>query len=121
MEAFAQFGSDLDKATLQRLERGKRLIEVLKQAQYAPLRISQQIVIIYAAINGYLDKVPVDKVAHALRTRSNCDLISSVNFFSDSIKSSNWAFSICTIDSSSFSYDATLSTGTLSKYPLIAA
>ena len=62
MEAFAQFGSDLDKATLKQLERGKRLIEILKQDQYSPLRISQQISIIYAAINGFLDNVPVDKV-----------------------------------------------------------
>ena len=62
MEAFAQFGSDLDKATLRQLERGKRLIEILKQDQYSPLRISQQIAIIYAAINGFLDNVDVDKV-----------------------------------------------------------
>ena len=62
MEAFAQFGSDLDIATLKQLERGKRLIEILKQDQYSPLRISQQIAIIYAAINGFLDNVPVDKV-----------------------------------------------------------
>ncbi len=62
MEAFAQFGSDLDKATLRQLERGKRLIEILKQDQYSPLRISQQIAIIYAAINGFLDNVEVNKV-----------------------------------------------------------
>ncbi len=62
MEAFAQFGSDLDKATLKQLQRGKRLIEILKQDQYSPLRISQQIVIIYAGIHGFLDNVPTDKV-----------------------------------------------------------
>jgi len=62
IEAFAQFGSDLDKATLQQLDRGKRLIEVLKQDQYKPLRISLQIAIIYAAVNGFLDEVPVNKV-----------------------------------------------------------
>ena len=62
MEAFAQFGSDLDKATLKQLQRGKRLIEILKQDQYSPLRISQQIIIIYAGINGFLDNVPVEKV-----------------------------------------------------------
>ena len=60
--AFAQFGSDLDKATLKQLERGKRLTELLKQDQYSPLRISQQIIIIYAAINGHLDTIPVEKV-----------------------------------------------------------
>ncbi len=60
--AFAQFGSDLDKATQKQLERGKRLTELLKQDQYSPLRISQQIIIFYTAINGHLDNVPVDKV-----------------------------------------------------------
>ena len=64
MEAFAQFGSDLDKATLMQLERGKRLIEVLKQDQYSPLRISQQIIIIYAAVNGFLDNIDVQKLHH---------------------------------------------------------
>ncbi|NQY75202.1 MAG: F0F1 ATP synthase subunit alpha, partial [Candidatus Margulisbacteria bacterium] len=62
IEAFAQFGSDLDKATLTQLERGKRLIEILKQNQYSPLRISQQIAIVYAAVNGFLDKIPVSDV-----------------------------------------------------------
>ena len=60
--AFAQFGSDLDKSTQKQLERGKRLTELLKQDQYSPLRISQQIIIFYAAINGFLDNVPVNKV-----------------------------------------------------------
>ena len=63
IEAFAQFGSDLDKSTLQQLERGKRLIEVLKQDQYAPLRISYQIAIVFAALNGHLDKVPLSKIS----------------------------------------------------------
>ncbi len=63
LEAFAQFGSDLDESTRQRLERGKRITEVLKQAQYNPLPQSKQVAIIYAAANGYLDKLPVDKVA----------------------------------------------------------
>jgi len=62
IEAFSQFGSDLDKATLSQLERGKRLIEVLKQNQFQPLRIAQQIAIVYSAVNGHLDKIPVNKV-----------------------------------------------------------
>ena len=62
LEAFAQFGSDLDKATVAQLERGKRLIEILKQDQYSPLRISQQIAIIYAAVNGFLDNIEVSKI-----------------------------------------------------------
>jgi F-type H+/Na+-transporting ATPase subunit alpha len=62
IEAFAQFGSDLDKATIAQLERGKRLSEILKQEQYNPLRISLQIAIVYAAINGYLDNISLDSI-----------------------------------------------------------
>ena len=62
LAAFAQFGSDLDKATLAQLERGKRLQEVLKQDQYAPLPVEKQIVIIYAGTRGFLDSIPVDDV-----------------------------------------------------------
>ena len=61
LAAFAQFGSDLDKATQAQLNRGQRLVEILKQNQYAPLRVSQQILIIFAGTNGYLDDIPVDK------------------------------------------------------------
>lgn len=63
IEAFSQFGSDLDSATIAQLERGKRLIEILKQDQYQPLRISLQIAIVYAAVNGHLDDIDVDKVS----------------------------------------------------------
>jgi len=59
MAAFAQFGSDLDKATQAQLARGDRLVEVLKQGQYVPLSVEKQVVIIYAAVNGYLDEYPV--------------------------------------------------------------
>ncbi len=59
--AFAQFGSDLDKATLAQLNRGERLTEILKQDQYAPLPVEKQIVIIYAGTNGYLDSLPVEQ------------------------------------------------------------
>jgi F-type H+-transporting ATPase subunit alpha len=62
LAAFAQFGSDLDKATLNQLNRGRRLVEVLKQPQYQPLSVEKQVVIIYAATNGYLDGVPVEQV-----------------------------------------------------------
>jgi F-type H+/Na+-transporting ATPase subunit alpha len=59
LEAFAKFGSDLDAATLQQLRRGERLVEILKQGQYSPLLFEKQIAIIFAATNGYLDKLPV--------------------------------------------------------------
>ncbi|HZB26768.1 MAG TPA: F0F1 ATP synthase subunit alpha [Vicinamibacterales bacterium] len=62
LAAFAQFGSDLDKATLNQLNRGRRLVEVLKQPQYQPLPVEKQVIIIYAATNGYLDAVPVEQV-----------------------------------------------------------
>jgi F-type H+-transporting ATPase subunit alpha len=62
LEAFAQFGSDLDAATQRQLARGARLVEVLKQPQYQPMPVTQQIMIIYAATNGYLDEVEVEDV-----------------------------------------------------------
>ncbi|MDL1871985.1 F0F1 ATP synthase subunit alpha [Deltaproteobacteria bacterium PRO3] len=62
LAAFAQFGSDLDKATQRQLSRGERLVEVLKQGQYVPMPVEKQIVEIYAALNGYLDDLPVAKV-----------------------------------------------------------
>jgi F-type H+-transporting ATPase subunit alpha len=62
LAAFAQFGSDLDKATQAQLNRGQRLVEVLKQNQFSPLPFSKQILIIFAGTNGYLDDLPVDQV-----------------------------------------------------------
>jgi F-type H+-transporting ATPase subunit alpha len=62
LEAFAAFGSDLDKATKNQLNRGQRLVEILKQGQYSPVDVEKQIVIIFAATNGYLDGVPVKDI-----------------------------------------------------------
>jgi len=59
LEAFAQFGSDLDAATQRQLQRGARLVEVLKQPQYRPVPVEKQVVIIFAVTNGYLDDVDV--------------------------------------------------------------
>ncbi|GMN34843.1 hypothetical protein TIFTF001_042127, partial [Ficus carica] len=61
--AFAQFGSDLDAATQALLNRGARLTEVLKQPQYAPLPIEKQILVIYAAVNGFCDRMPLDRIS----------------------------------------------------------
>jgi F-type H+/Na+-transporting ATPase subunit alpha len=63
LAAFAQFSSDLDKATQSRIDRGRRVTEVLKQPQYSPVPVEQQIMIIYAATNGFLDDVPLDLVS----------------------------------------------------------
>ncbi|MBW4518390.1 MAG: F0F1 ATP synthase subunit alpha [Scytolyngbya sp. HA4215-MV1] len=62
LQAFAQFASDLDQATRNQLARGQRLREILKQPQYSPLSVADQVAIIYAGINGYLDEIPVDKI-----------------------------------------------------------
>jgi len=62
LQAFAQFGSDLDKATQAQLNRGTRLIEILKQEQYVPVSVEKQVAIIYAATNGYLDDLPVSEL-----------------------------------------------------------
>jgi F-type H+/Na+-transporting ATPase subunit alpha len=62
LAAFAQFGSDLDQATQRQLNRGKRLVEILKQPQYQPLAVEKQVAIVFAATNGYLDGVPVEKL-----------------------------------------------------------
>ncbi len=62
MAAFAQFGSDLDATTQRLLARGARLTELLKQAQFSPLKMEEQVCVIYAGVNGYLDAFPVDRV-----------------------------------------------------------
>ncbi|WP_269621793.1 F0F1 ATP synthase subunit alpha [Prochlorococcus marinus] len=62
LAAFSQFASDLDEATQQQLERGKRLRELLKQAQFAPLNLAEQVAVVYAGVKGLIDEVPVDQV-----------------------------------------------------------
>ena len=62
MAAFAQFGSDLDATTQRLLNRGARLTELLKQPQFSPLKMEEQVCVIYAGVNGYLDPIPVDRV-----------------------------------------------------------
>jgi F-type H+-transporting ATPase subunit alpha len=62
LAAFAQFGSDLDKATLAQIERGKRMVELLKQDQFVPLALEDQIVILFAGTQGYLDDLPIESI-----------------------------------------------------------
>jgi F-type H+-transporting ATPase subunit alpha len=89
MAAFAQFGSDLDVTTQRLLARGARLTELLKQAQFSPLKMEEQVVVIYAGVNGYLDKLEVAKVRafengllSLLRTKHN-DILEDVRKTSD--------------------------------------
>jgi len=63
LEAFAKFGSDLDKSTLAQLTRGERMVEILKQNQYVPMDVEKQVAIIFAASKGHLDDLPVDQIA----------------------------------------------------------
>jgi F-type H+-transporting ATPase subunit alpha len=83
LAAFAQFGSDLDKATLARLTRGEKVTEVLKQGQYAPMSMEDQVAIIFCGVNGYLDDIPTNMIAQ-LETeflkylRANTDVLKSI-------------------------------------------
>src|SRR5205814_1472135 len=84
LEAFAKFGSDLDKATQQMLRRGQRLVELLKQGQYSPLPVEEQVVSLWAGTNGYLDALQIDQVRRfemqmleAMRLR-HADLLSDI-------------------------------------------
>jgi F-type H+/Na+-transporting ATPase subunit alpha len=84
MAAFAQFGSDLDATTQRLLNRGARLTELLKQAQFSPLKMEEQVVVIYAGVNGYLDPISVDRVhafEHGLLSQvrsSHSDILESI-------------------------------------------
>jgi F-type H+-transporting ATPase subunit alpha len=62
LEAFASFASDLDAATKRQLDRGARTVEVLKQGQYNPMPTEEQVVILYAVTNGFLDDIPVNRI-----------------------------------------------------------
>ena len=84
MAAFAQFGSDLDATTQRMLARGSRLTELLKQPQFSPLKMEEQVVVIYAGVNGYLDKFEVSRVRAfeqgllTLMRTKNADLLDSI-------------------------------------------
>ena len=62
MEAFSQFASDLDQSTRNLLERGRRLTEILKQPQYSPLKVEEQVVVIFAGVKGFLDQIEINKI-----------------------------------------------------------
>ena len=63
LAAFAQFGSDLDKSTLAQIERGKRMVELLKQGQFVPMSMVEQVAVLFAATQGFIDDVPVEAIS----------------------------------------------------------
>ncbi|HVA93013.1 MAG TPA: F0F1 ATP synthase subunit alpha, partial [Chloroflexota bacterium] len=84
LAAFAQFGSDLDKATRDTLNRGQHMTELLKQPQFQPQTLEKQVTILYAGVNGYLDDVPLDKMSeaeaafHLYIEKNNADLLEEI-------------------------------------------
>jgi F-type H+-transporting ATPase subunit alpha len=84
LEAFAKFGSDLDKSTQQQLRRGSRLVELLKQNQYAPMPVEKQVVTVFAGTNGYFDEIPLqdvgrcEKELHELLEMKHPDFLSAI-------------------------------------------
>mgnify|MGYP001188892830 CR=1 FL=1 len=86
LAAFAQFGSDLDKATQSRLNRGEKTMEILKQGQYQPVPVEEQVLILYCAVNGYLDDIALDKLkdfetgfANYIKTSVHKEIITALN------------------------------------------
>jgi len=90
LEAFAQFGSDLDNATKQQLERGKRAVEVLKQPQYAPMAVERQVAVLYALTKGYMDDVPVDKIKEFEEGLINYTENKTKKFYKEVMETSMW-------------------------------
>jgi F-type H+-transporting ATPase subunit alpha len=89
MAAFAQFGSDLDATTQRLLNRGARLTELLKQSQFSPLKMEEQVAVIYCGVNGYLDGLPVNRIKAyedgllALLRTSHPDLLEAIRSSKD--------------------------------------
>jgi F-type H+-transporting ATPase subunit alpha len=81
LEAFSQFASDLDKATLQQLSRGQRLRELLKQPQNSPKTVEEQVALIYAGTNGYLDDLPTSSVSQFVTALQEYILVKDTTFF----------------------------------------
>jgi F-type H+-transporting ATPase subunit alpha len=63
LEAFAQFATDLEEGTRKQIERGRRIVEILKQPQYRPMQVAEEVAVLYAVVNGYLDAIPVEKIS----------------------------------------------------------
>jgi F-type H+/Na+-transporting ATPase subunit alpha len=96
LEAFSKFGSDLDAATQRTIDRGRKNQEILKQAQYSPAPVAQQIAALYASINGYLDKVPVANIKEFERTYIEI-LESQHGEILNKIATGNWSDEVTTV------------------------
>ncbi len=90
LEAFSQFGSDLDESTKRQLERGKRAVEVLKQPQYSPVGTTKQIVTLYALVKGYMDTVPVDKIKQFEEELADYTEQNAKDFYTDISEKKMW-------------------------------
>ncbi|KKU50403.1 MAG: ATP synthase subunit alpha [Parcubacteria group bacterium GW2011_GWA1_47_10] len=90
LEAFAQFGSDLDENTKRQLERGKRAVEVLKQKQYSPQKFEKQIVTLYALTKGYMDDVPVEKIKEFEEKLADYAERNAKKFFKEILEQQMW-------------------------------
>ena len=91
LEAFAQFGSDLDESTKKQLERGKRAVELLKQPQYSPFIVEHQIISLYALVKGFTDDVPVEKIAEFCSGLTSYAENNAKKFFSDVRETKMWS------------------------------
>ncbi len=91
LEAFSQFGSDLDESTKKTLERGKRAVELLKQPQYSPVVVENQVVALYALTRGYLDDVPVEKIKEFEAGLIDYASVNAKNFLSEVREKAMWS------------------------------
>jgi F-type H+-transporting ATPase subunit alpha len=91
LEAFAQFGSDLDESTKRQIERGKRSVELLKQPQYSPVNISDQVVSLYSLVKGYLDDIELSKIQKFEKGLTDYVSINAKSFIEDIQKDGMWS------------------------------
>ncbi len=91
LEAFAQFGSDLDESTKKQIERGKRAVEILKQPQYSPMKTEHQVVVLYALTQGFMDDILVDKIKEFEQELINYSERHAKIFYQDIVKTQMWS------------------------------
>ena len=91
LEAFAQFGSDLDETTKKQLERGKRAVEILKQPQYSPMKTEHQVVVLYALIKGLMDDISIEKIKEFEQGLINYSERHAKTFYQDISKTKMWS------------------------------